>query len=379
MKEIILLGSTGSVGRSVLDIVRRFPDRFRVKAISSYSNNALLARQVHEFGPEKAVIADERAYKRLAGEISGETEILCGEDSLQDICEEKADIVFMAVSGTAALRPLFSAIRKGRTIALASKEPVVSAGRILKEEAAKSGAVLIPVDSEHSAVMQSMASRTKADIRSVFITGSGGPLKDVPEKEFTRLTVEQVLDHPKWDMGPKITVDSATLMNKGLEVIEARWLFDIEPSRIKVLIHPEAIVHALVEFNDGTVSAAMFPPDMRFPIIRALSYPEIITSDLERLDLLSSGSLTFSAPDRKKFPAIDIAYNALNEGGTCPAALNGANEAAVSLFLSSKIGFTEIIPAVDKILRSHDTVKDPDLQDIINAEVRAKEEVLSSC
>jgi 1-deoxy-D-xylulose-5-phosphate reductoisomerase len=329
--------------------------------------------------PERVIIGDKRSAGELKLKVPYGVEVLAGEESLEEACRDKdADIVFMAISGTVALKPLFAAIDAGKKIALASKEPVVSAGEILRSRLDR-GASIIPVDSEHSAIMQCLAGRSNEDIRTLYITGSGGPLLEADPKRFGSLTVKEVINHPKWSMGPKISVDSATLMNKGLEVIEARWLFDVEPARIKVVIHPEAIIHSLVEFVDGTISAGMFYPDMKFPILRALAHPGMLKSDFQRVDLVSLGKLSFKTPDFGKFPAVDLAYRVLEDGGTFPAVLNGANEAAVNLFLAGKIKFTEIISKIEAVLGKHSGIKKPSLIEIMDSEKWAKEEVLGAC
>lgn len=380
MKDIIVLGSTGSVGKSALDVVRHFPGEFRVKAISAAANVPLLVEQAEEFGPDTVIIRDEEGYEDLKKGVREGTRVLCGEESLEHVAaEEAADIVFMAISGTAALKPLVAALSSGRIVALSSKEPVVSAGKLLNDLVAEKGGELLPVDSEHSAVMQCLAGRGASDVRTLYITGSGGPLRDVKAEEFDALSIKEILNHPKWDMGRKITVDSATLMNKGLEVIEARWLFDVPADSIKVVIHPEAIIHAMVEFVDGTVSAGLCYPDMRFPILRALSYPEILESNFPRLDFNDLKKLTFSTPDTGKFPALDLAFRVLGEGGTAPAVLNAANERAVNLFLENKIRFTDIVKTVETVLGRHASKTEPSLEEILNAEQWAAEEVLRSC
>jgi 1-deoxy-D-xylulose-5-phosphate reductoisomerase len=376
MKDIIILGSTGSVGKSVLDVVRCYPEKFRVKGISSNENVSLLAQQAEEFKPEIISVNTEKAYRDLKAKGLKGPDILMGEEGLQRLAgKEPSDIIFMAISGTPALKPLLAALEAGRTVALASKEPIVSAGVILKKFASQ----IIPVDSEHSAVMQCLAGRSVGEVRTLYITGSGGPLRDRSKEEFDLLSVDQVLDHPKWNMGRKITVDSATLMNKGLEVIEARWLFDMDPEKIKVVIHPEAIVHSMVEFVDGTVSAGMFCPDMKFPILKALAHPGIMESDFNRIDFSAVSSLTFAEPDAGKFPALGLAYESLRAGGTMPAVLNGSNEAAVKLFLEGKIKFTGISRVVEKAMGKHKKINEPSLKDIIGSEKWAIEEVLGSC
>ncbi|MFH1665288.1 MAG: 1-deoxy-D-xylulose-5-phosphate reductoisomerase [Candidatus Omnitrophota bacterium] len=380
MKDIILLGSTGSVGKNVLDVVRRYPEKFRIKALFSNRNVTSLARQAEEFAPDIVAIGDERLAGELDSKAPVKTGKLYGEKGLERLAaREPADMVFMAISGTAALKPLVSALSAGRRVALASKEPVVSAGKILMELAARNSAMILPVDSEHSAIMQCMSGRKSSEVRTLYVTGSGGPLNHRDEKDFDSLSIEQILDHPKWNMGRKITVDSATLMNKGLEVMEARWLFDIPPEKIKVVIHPEAIIHSMVEFVDGTISAALSCPDMRFPILKALSYPEILESSLPRVDFGMIKKLTFFEPDMKKFPALALAFKVLDSGGTLPAVLNSANEAAVDLFLRGKIKFTDIVRLVEKIIKKHDKIDDPLLEDIIVSEKWAAGEVHASC
>ncbi len=380
MKEIILLGSTGSIGRNVLDIVRKYPGKFRIKALSSNKNVGLLAEQAAEFSPETVIVGSEGLYPDFKKKYGKKVRLYAGDDALREVAgAEKADIVFMAISGTAALKPLVAAVLSGKTIALASKEPVVSAGSIIMELMRKSGSRVLPVDSEHSAIMQCLEGKDKSLVRTLYLTGSGGPFKDKRPESLEMVSVEEVLAHPKWRMGRKITVDSATLMNKGLEVIEARWLFDISPEKIKVIIHPEAVIHSMVEFIDGTIKASLFFPDMRFPILKALSFPEMVESDLPRLDFLSLKGFTFLGPDTARFPALGMAYAALAAGGTMPAVLNASNEVAVKLFLDGKIRFTEIIPKVERVLEKHSVVKTPSLDDIIESEDWAKEEVRKTC
>jgi len=380
MKDIILLGSTGSVGRNVLDVVRRYPEKFRIKAISASRNVPSLIRQAEEFSPDIVAIGDKGLYADLKDGLAGGVEVIAGMENLERLAgEEKADIVFMAVSGTVALKPLIAALKAGRTVALASKEPVVSAGMIIRKLMEEHSSRILPVDSEHSAIMQCLGERSSKDVRMLYITGSGGSLSGRKKEEFDSLSVDQVLAHPKWDMGKKITVDSATLMNKGLEVIEARWLFNIVPERIKVVIHPQAVIHSMVEFIDGTISASLFYPDMRFPILRALSYPDITASDFPRVDFNAISSFSFSEPDSGKFPALELAFSALRAGGTVPAVLNGANETAVRLFLDGKIKFTTIIKMVETAIEKHRKIDDPSLENIIDSEKWAAEEVLRSC
>ncbi|MBF0493893.1 MAG: 1-deoxy-D-xylulose-5-phosphate reductoisomerase [Candidatus Omnitrophica bacterium] len=380
MKNIALLGSTGSVGRNVLEIVRQFPKQFRIKALSSNKNTDLLLDQVAEFKPESVAIGASEEYLTVKKSLGSTVKVYEGTDGMCRLASEKdIDVVFLAVSGTIALPPLIEAIKNGKIIALASKEPIVSAGSYVMPLLAASKARLLPVDSEHSAVMSCIGQRKHSDIETIYLTGSGGSLWHRKENGFLNVTVDEVLSHPKWNMGKKITVDSATLMNKGLEVIEARWLFDITPGSIKVLIHPEAVIHSIVEFKDGTSLANLFMPDMRFPILTALAYPDIYKSDLPKVDLYKIKNLSFFEADRKHFPALELAYEALEKGGTLPAVLNSSNEAAVKLFLSGKINFDKIVGTVEKIMRKHQIVYKPSLKDIMEAESWASGEVLSTC
>ncbi|MFH1847541.1 MAG: 1-deoxy-D-xylulose-5-phosphate reductoisomerase [Candidatus Omnitrophota bacterium] len=380
MKDIILLGSTGSVGKSVLEVVRNYPKKFRIKALFANKNVDCLVEQAREFNPDIAVIGDKALCEELKERLGGSIEVTAGKDELIRLSgEEKADIVFMAISGLSALKPLVASVSNGRTIALASKEPIVSAGRLIKRLMAEHGSVILPVDSEHSAIADCIGNEPLEHIRTLYITGSGGSLNGRDKKEFDSIGIEEVLAHPKWNMGPKITVDSATLMNKGLEVIEARWLFDVPQEKIKVVIQPEAVIHSMVEFIDGRVVAGMFYPDMRFPILRALAYPDIIPSSFPRLDFEKIKGLTFQKPDIDKFPALELAYKALKQDGIFPAVLNSANETAVKLFLDNKIRFVDIIPRIEEVLERCENIDDPSIEDIIAAENWAKEEVLKFC
>lgn len=380
MKDIILLGSTGSVGKNVLDVVSRYPGRFRVKALTTGKNIKALIEQAERFSPRVIACSDETLIEELKRKVPKGIIVTGGAKAIEDIAgNEEAHIVFMAISGIASLGPLIQAVKSGRVIALASKEPIVSAGEIISDLAKRYLARIIPVDSEHSAVAQCIEARKISDIRTIYLTGSGGTLLNTRREDFNKLSVKEILAHPKWDMGAKITVDSATLMNKGLEVIEARWLFGVPAEKIKVVIHPEAIVHSMVEFIDGTVTAVMFSPDMRFPILKALTCPEIIESDFNRIDFSALGKLTFSEPDTERFPALPMAYKALEQGGTQPAVLNSSNENAVELFLNGKISFTDITQITEKILKRHKVKEKPSLDDIIEAEEWAKEEVLKFC
>lgn len=365
----------------MLAVARAYPGKFSVHAISSNERTDLLAEQAEEFKPAFAVIGDEKRYAALKKKVKGPTEVLTGSSGLEELAaSDEADIVFIAISGRAALLPLIAALRAGKTVALASKEPIVTAGGVIKKIAKESSARILPVDSEHSAVFQCLAGRKIQDVEKIYLTASGGSVFGKGKDECDSLSVEEILNHPKWDMGRKITVDSATMMNKGLEVIEAKWLFDIDPEKINVVIHPEAVVHSMVQFVDGTITAGLFYPDMRFPILRALAYPEVLASTLPRVDFFSLGKLTFLGADMGRFPALDLAFEAVRAGGTAPAVLAGSDEAAVRLFLDGKIKFSEIIKKVEKVYARHRSgAKDPSLEEVISAEKWAFEEVERSC
>lgn len=377
MKNVVILGSTGSVGRNALDVIRHYPEKFRVKTLCGNENISSLLKQVEEFKPEAVVVAREDICLEFKKKCSSKVEILSGAESLEEAARDKdADIILVAISGRAALRPLMAALSAGKTVALASKEPIVSAGEIIQTALKKYDSRILPVDSEHSAIMQCLAARPKEYVRTLYITGSGGPLRKRSFEEFDSLSIDEILDHPTWNMGRKITVDSATFMNKGLEVIEARWLFDIPSNKIKIIVHPESIVHSMVEFIDGTISAGLFYPDMRFPILKALSFPMMTESVFPGVDFKIINKLSFMDVDTEKFPAIKIALEALEAGGTCPAVLNGSNEAAVKSFLAGKIKFTDITKIITKVMEKHQSIDNPSLDQIISAEEWAEKEVL---
>ena len=371
MKNIALLGSTGSIGTQVLDVVTRLPERLKVVGMAAHRNVDLFAEQVRRFRPAVACIGTEEGYNRLRellGDISG-LEIVWGEEGLNRIATiEQADVVIVSVAGTVGLAPTLAAISAGKDIALASKEVLVAAGSLVNRLVAEKGVKLLPIDSEHSAIFQCLQGEDWGKIRKIILTASGGALKDYPIEMLESVTVEQALAHPNWSMGRKITIDSATLMNKVLEIIEARWLFRVDPSRIEVVIHPQSIVHSMVEFEDGSVMAQMGVPDMRLPIQYALLYPERVDTGLPSLDLVAKGTLTFAKPDLVRYPALSLAYRALEESGTMPVVLNAANEVAVGLFLDEKIGFLDIERIVRRIMDSHTPVRDPDLDQILEAD-----------
>ncbi|NOY54274.1 MAG: 1-deoxy-D-xylulose-5-phosphate reductoisomerase [Deltaproteobacteria bacterium] len=343
-QKVVVLGSTGSIGVNTLDVIARHPDRFEVIALTAYRNMDLLADQVAACVPQRVVVADGEERDRLISSLKGSApEIALGVEGLiQAATLPEADIVVSAIVGAAGLVPTLAAVRVGKRVALANKETLVMAGRLVMEEAKKSGARILPVDSEHSAIYQCLSGEETAKVRRLILTASGGPFRRMTRGEMERVRAKDALRHPRWEMGRKISIDSATLMNKGLEVIEARWLFDMPVERIDIVVHPESIVHSMVEFHDGSVLAQMGLPDMRVPIAYALGYPERLESGVEFLNVIEQGPLTFEPPDRERFPALSLAEDALRQGGVMPAVLNAANEVAVNAFLQGRIDFLRI-------------------------------------
>jgi 1-deoxy-D-xylulose-5-phosphate reductoisomerase len=354
IRRVAILGSTGSIGVQGLDVVARFPDRFQVVALAAGRNVSRLAEQVARFRPKVVSVADAAAARELRGSVPASVELLAGEEGAVEIARRAdVDFVLAAISGGAGLRSTAAAVEAGKTIGLANKESLVLAGELLMARAAATGATILPVDSEHSAIHQSLVGHNREEVRRLILTASGGPLRSVPAPELAAVTPERALRHPNWSMGDKITIDSATLMNKGLEVIEARWLFDVEPRRIDILVHPESVVHSMVEYVDGSVVAQLGTPDMRGPISYAMGHPGRLPLDLPPLDLAHLGRLTFEPPDAERFPAFTLAYRALERGGTAPAALSGADEAAVAAFLAGRVRFTGIAEVCAAVLEAH--------------------------
>ncbi|MDI6829482.1 MAG: 1-deoxy-D-xylulose-5-phosphate reductoisomerase, partial [Armatimonadota bacterium] len=368
MKNLALLGSTGSIGRQVLDVVSRLPDRLRVVSMAANRNVELLAEQVRKFKPSLVSVGSEEDARQL-GEMLGNAEspaIYSGAKGLEQVATHPdADITIIAVAGAVGLAPTIAAILAGKDIALASKEVLVAAGSLVTNLVKEKGVQLRPIDSEHSAIFQCLQGQDKSKIRKLILTASGGAFAKYPIGQLKTVTVREALAHPTWNMGPKITVDSATLMNKGLEIIEARWLFDVDPSKIEVVIHPQSIVHSMVEFEDGSVLAQMGIPDMRLPIQYAILYPERVDTGLPRLDIAAQGLLTFEKPDPARYPALELAYSAAEQGGTMPAVMNAANEVAVGLFLDGKIGFLDIERKVRSVMDKHEPINNPDLAQIL--------------
>ncbi len=367
MNNIAILGSTGSIGRQTLEVVRAFPDKFRVVALAAGKNTGLLASQIKEFKPELIYYRDEQVETLLA---ATNYELLSAEDIAR---HPQVDTVVIAISGTSGLSPTLAAVRAGKKVCLANKESIVMAGKIIIEEAKNSGARILPVDSEHSAIWQCISGEQQKASRLI-LTASGGPFRNFPASQLSEVTAEQALRHPSWQMGKKVTIDSATLMNKGLEIIEAHWLFGMPFKDITVLIHPQSIVHSMVEFIDGTVKAQLSYPDMRLPIQYALSFPERLANPrLPKIDWNSFASLNFEPPDYTVFPCLRLATEAGEKGGTYPAVLCAADEIAVELFLAERISFPDIARLVEETLSKHEPIAEPDLEDIMAADAWARQ------
>jgi 1-deoxy-D-xylulose-5-phosphate reductoisomerase len=378
MKNVVILGSTGSIGKNTLQVLSQFPDKFAVFGISTNRSTRLLEEQIKEFHPRMAAITDQESYKRFP-KIS-EIQLLFGLDGLKEmVSRPEVHLVINALVGSVGLLPSLETLDGGKNLALANKESLVMAGEILIRKAKEKGAEILPIDSEHSAIKQCLLSGKKEEVKKLILTASGGPFLKRSKEDMEGITVQEALSHPTWEMGKKITIDSATLMNKGLEVIEAHWLFGIPARRIEVLIHPQSIIHSMVEYVDGSVIAQMSLPDMKLPIQYALFYPQRVFSNNTCLDLTEIGQLSFLKPDREKFPCLNLAYQALNMGGTAPAVLNGANEVAVRAFLSGEIGFTDIEKTVERTLRQHQVKPNPDLDDILSADRWAKQTAKELC
>lgn len=367
MKKISLLGSTGSIGTSTLDVVRRNPDKLSVVAMACGRNIDKVIEQIREFRPSLVSVGAEADATRLREALGNEApEIACGvEGAVAVATHPDATSVVSAIVGAAGLKPTYAAIQSRKEIALANKETMVVAGEFMNAAAHKYGVKILPVDSEHSAIFQCLNGEDPKRVRRLILTASGGPFLNKPKEEFASISVEQALKHPNWSMGAKITIDSATLMNKGLELIEARWLFDVAPEALAVCVHPQSIIHSMVEFQDSSVMAQLGLPDMRVPISYALSYPDRLPNDLPSLDLTQLAGLTFFAPDEEKFPCLRLAKWAMAEGGTMPAVLNAANEVAVQQFLDRKISFLQIPRVVEETLQGHARVTPRSLEEIV--------------
>jgi 1-deoxy-D-xylulose-5-phosphate reductoisomerase len=374
MKNVVLLGSTGSIGTSTIKVVEDLPDRLRLVGLAAGRNRELLIEQTRRFAPEAISIGGGREVAGLRELFEPRTRVYAGEEGLLKLATlPSADVVVIAIVGIAGLQPALAAIRAGKDIAVASKEILVMAGEIVMREARERGVRVLPVDSEHSAIFQCLDGRDPASVRHLWLTASGGPFRKLPREEFAGITVERALKHPSWVMGRKITIDSATLFNKGLEMIEARWLFDIEMERVRVVVHPQSVVHSLVEFVDGSILAQLSTPDMCLPIQCALTHPDRVASDRLRTSLAEIGSLNFEAPDPERFPALDLARRAGDVGGTLPAVLNAANEVAVAAFCDRQIDFPGITATVRRVMDRHEVVPHPTLEQILAADAWARE------
>lgn len=373
MKKIAVLGSTGSIGKQTLEVAAANPDKLQIKVLAAHVNDKLLEEQIEKFAPDMAVLTDEKAAQRLKERYTGKTKILAGREGLLEaVTYDGIDTVLVSMVGYAGLLPTLEAIKHGKDIALANKETLVAAGSIVMAAVKQHNVSLTPVDSEHSAIFQSLQGGRKNEVKRLIITASGGPFLGKTKAELADVTLEQCLKHPNWSMGRKITVDSSTLANKGLEVIEAHWLFDMPYDKIDVVVHPQSIVHSMVEFTDGSVIAQMGLPDMRLPIQYAFSYPERYDNAFGQLDFVKAGTLTFLAPDTEAFPALKIAVECGRQGGTLPCAFNAANEEAVYAFLDGKIKYMDIVKTIEHVVGRHQNILQPVLEDIENADASAR-------
>jgi 1-deoxy-D-xylulose-5-phosphate reductoisomerase len=363
-ERIALLGSTGSIGTQTLDVISGFPDDFKVEVLTGGNNVDLLTQQAKKFLPDTVVISNIKHYSQLKESLSGtKVKVFAGDADLEQVvASSAADVVLAAIVGYSGFKPTVSAIRAGKKIALANKETLVVAGEIISRLVKDYNTRIIPVDSEHSAIFQCLAGENKTAIEKITLTASGGPFLNLSAEKLKNVSPSDALKHPNWNMGDKVTIDSASMMNKGLEVIEAKWLFDLSPGQIEVIIHPQSIIHSFVHFIDGSVKAQLGIPDMRLPILYALAYPRRLKSELPRLDFSNSSSFTFIKPDLKKFRNLYLAYNALKQGGNMPCILNAANEIAVDAFLKNKIGFMQMPDVVEHALENNSYISSPEIE-----------------
>ena len=377
MKNISVLGSTGSIGRQTLEVAAANPDKLKIRALAAHRNVVLMLEQIEDFHPDLAVLTDKEAAVELQKQYQGKTEILSGREGLLAAATyDKADMVLGAMVGYAGLRPTLAAIEAGKNIALANKETLVAAGHIVMQAVKDHNVSLLPVDSEHSAIFQSLRGgyhpclsfmekgRESSEVKRLILTASGGPFRGKTKEELQHVTLAQCLKHPNWNMGPKVTIDSSTLANKGLEVIEAHWLFNMPYEKIDVVVHPQSIIHSLVEFNDGAIVAQLGIPDMKLPIQYAVSYPQRFDCSFGQLDLIKASPLTFEKPDREAFPLLQTAINCGKAGGSMPCAFNAANEECVTAFLNGKIAYTDIPEIVQRVINSHELIPHPSLEEI---------------
>jgi len=373
MKKVIILGSTGSIGTGTLDVIRRDPGAFNVIGLAAGGNVELLASQIAEFQPDRVVMSGENQAGILWEKINGSSEVLHGESGLLDLMTGDADLVVVAIPGTDALLPALEVIRRGIDIALASKELLVAAGEEVVSAAAKSGSAILPVDSEHSAIFQCLQGERMEEVDKIILTASGGPFLNSTRDELKTVTPSLALNHPRWKMGKKVSLDSATMMNKGLEVLEARWLFNIPLDRIEIIIHPQSVIHSFVRMRDGSLLAQMSSPDMRLPIAYALYYPERPPHSFKVTTLSTLEPLTFEEPNRDLFPALELAYQAGTVGGTMPAVMNAANEVAGEAFLNNEIPFLSIMDIVGRVIAEHQVISAPALSEIMEADRWARD------
>ncbi len=374
-QKIALLGSTGSIGTQALDVISRYPDEFRAEILTAGDNVDLLISQAKQFLPASVVIGNKDHYNKLRDSLqkTGIKVYAGNEEMEQVIAGSDAGVVLAAIVGYSGLKPVISAIKAGKKIALANKETLVVAGEIISSLVAETGSSIVPVDSEHSAIFQCLMGEDRDSIEKITLTASGGPFLNMSYEKLQKVTPQDALRHPNWNMGDKVTIDSATMMNKGLEIIEARWLFNLKPEQIKVTIHPQSIIHSFVHFKDGSVKAQLGIPDMRIPILFALSHPRRFSTELPRLDFREYPAFTFAEPDLKKFRNLFLAYRALNEGGNMPCILNAANETAVKAFLAGKIGFLQMPDVVEYALEKNSYIASPNLESLELSDSQARE------
>lgn len=377
-KRVVVLGATGSIGESALKVAHDIPERMEIVGLAAKSNARKLAAQANLVRPEALCLVDETKLGELCAKLEYKPKIFAGEDGLEEISRlTNAEMVLVAVVGTGGLRPALAAIEAGKDLAVASKEILVMAGEAVMSAAAKKCVRVLPVDSEHNAIFQCLEGRPNESVRRVILTASGGPFRELPNEKFAAITPEQALKHPTWSMGPKITIDSATLFNKGLEMIEAHWLFGVEMARVDVVVHPQSIVHSMVEFVDGSVLAQLSHSDMCFPIQYAVTWPDRVANSLPPIDFAKLQKLDFTAPRLDDFPALNLARKAGETGGTLPAVMNAANEVAVSAFLDRRIGFPRIWQLVEEVMNRHDSIASPTLDAILAADRWSRETVAS--
>jgi len=373
-RNIAILGSTGSIGRQALDVIASYPERFEAYALVANNSVELLIEQARRFLPEVVVIANESKYSQLREALSDlPIKVWCGSGAIEEIVRDEAIyMVLTAMVGFSGLKPTISAIAAGKTIALANKETLVVAGELITSLALEKRAAVLPVDSEHSAIFQCLNGEGANPIEKILLTASGGPFRNFSSEQLRRVTRAQALAHPNWNMGEKVTIDSSTLMNKGFEMIEAKWLFGVEPSQIEVLVHPQSIIHSMVQFEDRSIIAQLGQPDMRMPIQYAFSYPERLRSDIPPVDFFTLSQLTFERPDREKFPNLTYAYEAIDKGGNMPCILNAANEVAVGMFLQERIGYTEMSHLIAETMQKATFLQSPSLDDYLQSDAETR-------